>query len=76
MEPVEIIERELDRIANALEELSRPCVLFRPILSVDGDRYCVLLGLNLQEGVVGFGSSAAMAMRAFDDAWHQSVKEA
>jgi hypothetical protein len=29
----------------------------RPKFIVDGDRYCFLLGENIQEGIVGFGET-------------------
>jgi hypothetical protein len=47
----------------------RPCVLFRPSLSIDGNQWCALYGDNLQDGVAGFGDSPADAMRDFDANW-------
>lgn len=47
----------------------RPCVLFRPTLTKDGDQWCALYGVNLQDGVAGFGDSPEAAMEAFDRAW-------
>ena len=32
-------------------------------LSIDGNQYCVLIGANPQEGVEGFGDTAAIALR-------------
>jgi hypothetical protein len=47
----------------------RPSVLYRPMLSIDGDKWCALYGANLMEGVAGFGESPETAMADFDRAW-------
>ena len=54
---------------DAAFQQMRPCVLFKPTLSQDGDMWCALFGENLQEGVAGFGETPAKAMWAFDEAW-------
>ena len=48
---------------------SRPSFLFKPRLSVDGDKWCALYGENLQDGVVGFGCSPEEAYKNFDEQW-------
>ncbi|WP_368647923.1 hypothetical protein [Castellaniella ginsengisoli] len=58
---------DAQRVA-ALEGM-RPCVLYRPRLSVDGDQWCALYGEDLQSGVAGFGDSPAAAMLDFDANW-------
>lgn len=50
-------------------EYQRPCVVFKPTLSKDGNMWCALFGDNLQEGVAGFGETPQAAMWAFDQAW-------
>jgi hypothetical protein len=50
-------------------EMTRPSVLYHPILSRDGDSWCFLLGDNLQVGVAGFGDTPEKAADAFDKAW-------
>ena len=50
-------------------ERVRPCVLFRPALYPDGNQWCALYGVNLQEGVAGFGATPADACADFDTAW-------
>lgn len=55
-------------------EMTRPSVLFRPSIQIDGDHWCALYGANLQEGVAGFGDSPGAAMRAFDEAWNAKLK--
>jgi hypothetical protein len=47
-------------------ELRRPCLLFQPTLSKNGNQWCVLLGANLQEGCSGFGDTPDEAFRDFD----------
>lgn len=54
----------------AAYEMARPSVLFRPLLSADGTKWCALLGDNLQEGIAGFGDTPAEAMAAFDKAFN------
>lgn len=50
-------------------EWQRPCVVFRPQLTKDGDMWCALYGENLHSGVAGFGKSASEAMYNFDSEW-------
>ena len=61
---------------EAAMELMRPCVVFKPVISLDGDKYCVLFGDNLQDGVAGFGDSPADAMADFDKEWKAPYKTA
>lgn len=60
-------------VDNALYEYTRPSVLYRPDLSIDGDQWCALYGSNLVNGVAGFGSTPQEAMQAFDKAWAEEV---
>lgn len=55
-------------------EMQRPAVLYRPAISIDGNKWCALYGDNLQDGVAGFGDSPADAMCAFDQAWNEKLK--
>jgi hypothetical protein len=36
-------------------------------ISLDGDKWCCLVGENLQEGLAGFGDSPCDALRALAD---------
>lgn len=56
--------------ASAME-MARPSVLFKPTLMADGDKWCALLGDDLQVGVAGFGDTPAEAMIAFDQAFYK-----
>ena len=66
-------QSHLEKIAISLFEMSRPSVLYRPRLFVDGDQYCLLLGENLQEGVAGFGDTPELAADNFDEMWFEST---
>ena len=55
-------------------EKSMPHYLYHARLYRDGDRWCALIGENIQDGVVGFGNTPAKAMAAFDDAWNEEIK--
>ena len=56
-----VLEQQAERARENYDavagEQMRPSVLFRPSLSLDGDKWCALYGDNLQIGVSGFGSS-------------------
>lgn len=58
------------------EQLLRPSVKYQNALSItrDGDKYCVLLGKNIMDGVAGFGKSLAEAMNEFDYNFEQLIK--
>ena len=64
-------------LVEAIQRVSytwmRPSVVFRPVISLDGDQFCCLLGSNPQEGIAGFGNTPDEASRAFDEAWYKSV---
>ena len=57
-------------------DLTRPHVLYKPKLYPDGNQWCALLGDNIMEGVVGFGSSPEKAMSAFDSAFFKDMEVA
>lgn len=62
----EAVAAEFQRSAM---EMQRPSAIYRPAISIDGNKWCALYGANLQDGVAGFGDSPAEAMQAFDAAW-------
>jgi len=53
---------------------SRPHVLMRPQVTLDGDMWCALYGENLQGGVVGYGKTPEDACSNFDKAWSGSAQ--
>ena len=54
---------------NASYDYSRPSVLWKPKLFIDGNKWCALYGEDLQRGIAGFGDSPSQAMYDFDLAW-------
>ena len=61
--------------ADAAQEVMRPSAIYRPRVSIDGDKWCALYGDNLQDGVAGFGDSPAEAMADFDDRWRATLPQ-
>jgi hypothetical protein len=55
-------------------EAMRPFRLMQTQISWDGNKWCVLYGANLQNGVAGFGDSPDEASRAFDAAWYAKIE--
>lgn len=43
--------------------------MLKPHISKDGDKWCVLYGDNLQDGVAGFGDTPHEAVIDFNNAW-------
>lgn len=41
----------------------------------DGNQWCVILGENIQEGIVGFGNSPFEAIVNFNNNMYQSLKQ-
>jgi hypothetical protein len=58
---------------HVAECLTDPSVMYRPSLSIDGNKWCALYGENLQDGVTGFGDSPAAAMQDFNKNWHAKL---
>ena len=69
-------EQAQHSVVGTLAEYERPSVLFKPVLSADGDRWCALYGSNLMEGVYGFGETPDKAMRSFDTNWNNQKLKA
>ena len=55
------------------EQEYRWSFMLKPKLSIDGNKWCALLGDNLQDGVAGFGDSPDEAYAAFDKAWTEKL---
>lgn len=52
-------------------EWTRPSIMLRPTISLDGNKWCALYGDNLQDGVAGFGDTPEEAFRDFDKNWRE-----
>ena len=62
-----------DLIAGVIYDYGTPAAIYRPSLSIDGRQWCALYGVNLQEGVAGFGDSPAEALDDFNKAWTRKL---
>lgn len=61
------IEQAFRSMASDIYSMAtRPFVLMRPSLSIDGNQWCALYGENLQDGIAGFGESVEKAAADFD----------
>jgi hypothetical protein len=58
------------------EQRQRPSVLWRPVLTQDGDAWVALYGPDLAVGVVGTGKTPEEAMADFDRAWRTPATKA
>lgn len=61
---------------EAAHKANSPSYILRPRLFVNGNKWCALLGENLQDGVVGFGDSPELAFVDFDRAWCEKLPQA
>jgi len=61
-------------LQNIEYENTKPCVVMKPKLSIDGNQWCALYGDNLQDGVAGFGNSPEKAMIDFDKNWKDELE--
>ena len=53
-------------IANAH---TAPSAVYRPKLTLDGNQWCALYGIDLVQGIAGFGDTPEKAMEDFDRQW-------
>lgn len=60
-------------ISNIEYDLHRPSVLYRPKLMLEGNQWMALYGDDFRTGFAAFGDSPALAMEAFDKAWHEKI---
>lgn len=65
-----------EAIRESVSAHCRPSVLFKPVLTLDGNQWCALYGPDLQVGVAGFGDSPADAMWDFDRKWEKKIEPA
>jgi hypothetical protein len=47
--------------------------LLRPRVFLDGNKWCVLYGENIMDGIAGFGASPILAVYDFNKAWRREV---
>lgn len=49
-------------------------VMLKPVLRKDGNKWCVLYGDNLQEGISGWGDSPHSAIMDFNSQWYEQIQ--
>jgi len=64
-----------EAIRDVQHNMTRPSVLYRPRICIDGNQWCALYGDNLQDGVAGFGDSVQAAMSDFDVQWSRTIEQ-
>lgn len=47
----------------------------RPLITQDGNQWCVLYGKDLHDGIAGFGDTPYLAVLAFNAEWNKHVNE-
>lgn len=53
-----------------------PAAVRRPVLSVQSGTWVALLGRNIEQGIVGFGSTVEAALRSFDAQYLAALRPA
>ena len=67
-----LIQQSKHNAAIEAEEMSLVALL-RPRVFIDGNRWCVLYGDNVMDGVAGFGESPIHAVYDFNNAWRRKM---
>ena len=76
---VEYLTNVVREIRDSLESLryaefdlvNSPFGLLKPVMSIDGNQFCFLLGDNLQSGLAGFGDTARLAAIDFNKQFNE-----
>lgn len=75
---IQLYQVTLDTVLQqneAAQKANSPSFILLPRLFVDGNKWCALLGENLQDGVVGFGESPELAYVDFDRVWREKLPQ-
>lgn len=67
-----LIQQSKQNAAIEAEEMNLVALL-RPRVFIDGNRWCVLYGDNVMDGVAGFGESPIHAVYDFNKAWRSKL---
>ena len=62
-DPTDILREQIYAVAN---EWQRPSVMYRAKFLKEGDKWCCLIGENIQDGVCAFGDSPQQAALYLD----------
>lgn len=55
---------------NESDDLERPSKLLNPVVTLDGDSWIALHGIDLQSGIVGCGDTKEEALLDFDKSFY------
>ena len=69
----ETLTNQSKRNAAIESEEMNLVALLRPRVFLDGNKWCVLYGENIMDGVAGFGDSPILAVYDFNKAWRREV---
>lgn len=64
-------QSEMNTLIEA-EEMNLVSIL-KPKIFIDGNKWCVLYGENIQDGICGFGDTPRKAVYDFNKAWDVSL---
>ncbi len=70
---IETLTRQSWHSAAIEAEEMNLVALLRPRVFLDGNKWCVLYGENIMDGVCGFGDSPILAVYAFNKAWRAEL---
>lgn len=70
-----LTKQSIYNAAIEAEEFNLVAVL-KPKVFIDGDKYCVLFGDDIQSGVAGFGDTPISAVYDFNKAWRSPINKA
>jgi len=68
-----VIHAAQEQFIQLRDFMTEPSVMYRPAISVDGNKWCALYGDDLQCGVAGFGNSPYEAMCDFNKQWYAKL---
>jgi len=68
-----IIHAAQEQFIQVRDCMTEPSVMYRPAISLDGNKWCALYGDNLQDGIAGFGDSPYEAMCDFNKSFYAKL---
>ena len=71
----EIYRHESDMTYHITREEYNLFAMLKPKIFIDGDKWCVLYGDNLQDGIAGFGNTPHNAILDFNMAFVTPIKD-
>ncbi len=70
----EVLEHQVRIGVEVLKEEYTLFSMLKPKVSIDGNKYCVLYGDNLQDGICGFGDTIYKAIIDFNNSFTKLLK--